>query len=139
MFPKAETGPQPDKTETKKPAAQPAAAQISRLDFYVGPIVAALAAAELSKGNWPNHELIATHAVRFARAAIDQVEKPFTPSKIVVSEGAKFSDGPPPSKMPANLPPSPLSPEINMPAINTEPAQASPVDLKTLMTAGAHL
>lgn len=106
---------------------------VTLLDFYGAPVLAALAAAEWSKGKAGNHAALAAHALRFAHAALAEREKPFVP--VVVSEGKR--EVPPPSlieeplqeiapqmqivapdgsvaSIPDSLPPSPLSPETDL-------------------------
>jgi hypothetical protein len=79
-----------------------------------------LAASEWAKEKYGNHELVASHAARFAHAAMEQRTKPFRP--------VKYADGvptktPPPAPMPdepiAELPVAEVP--VSQPAAPTPP------------------
>jgi hypothetical protein len=82
----------------------------SVFDNIYAHVLGHLAASEWAKEKYGNHELVASHAARFAHAAMEQRTKPFRP--------VKYADGVP-TKTP---PPAPVpdEPIAELPANNTD-------------------
>jgi hypothetical protein len=104
----------------------------SLIDTYAVPILIELIRHELSrpKGGLGNHEALAAHAMRYARAAITERDRPFKPSTVAVAQGVPTQPQVPvPYVAPIETAPSPLSPEVLPPGMSA----ATPDELRELM------
>lgn len=101
----------------------------SLIDTYAVPILIELIRHELSrpKGGLGNHEALAAHAMRYARAALTERDRPFKPSTVAVAQGVPTQ--PQPYVAPDETAHSPLSPEVLPPGMSS----ATPDELRELM------
>jgi hypothetical protein len=103
----------------------------SLIDTYAVPILIELIRHELSrpKGGLGNHEALAAHAMRYARAAITERDRPFKPSTVAVAQGVPTQQQVPvPYIPPVETAPNPLVPELP-PGMSA----ATPDELRELM------